>query len=90
MTTTREYFRFKWSHEHKIHRFGVRLFNAAMFLIPLPVKYDTGKRLRENSYPYKLIREGSVVVQVSAPNVLFNQDGRGDCISVCFQGIQGK
>lgn len=90
MTATREYFRFKWSHEHKIHRFGVRVFNAVMSLIPLPVKYYFGKRLRKNSYPYKLIHEGSVVVQVGAPkDTLQSGRSRGMFFSL-FSGNTGK
>lgn len=90
MTTTREYFRFKWSHEHVIHRFAVRVFNTAMRLIPLPVKYWVGKRLRLDSYPYKLIHEGSVVVQVGAPeDTLHSGRSRGMYFSL-FAGNTGK
>jgi len=59
--------RFRWSHEHPLHRFLVRLFNALMRLVPFPIKYGLGKRMRAGSYPYKLVKPGNVVVQIGAP-----------------------
>lgn len=67
MNQSQEYFRFKWSHELKIHRMAVRLYNAVMRMIPYRLKYAVGLQMRARSYPYALIKDGSVVIQVGAP-----------------------
>lgn len=63
----RKYLRHYWSHELWLHRFGVRLFNASMARIPFPVKYEIGKKLRQNQLPYSLLKDDSIVIQVGAP-----------------------
>lgn len=67
MINKTEYFRFRWSHDHAIHRRLVRLFNAMMRVIPFDLKYAAGTVVRRNRPPYNLIAPGSAVVQVGAP-----------------------
>lgn len=64
---TREYVKFKWSHQMRLHRWGVRAYNAALRHIPISLKYRVGRRLRVNRPPYSLVNECSLVVQVGAP-----------------------
>jgi len=42
-------------------------FNKAMRLVPYRIKYGIATRLRKSKYPYRVIRDGDVVVQVGAP-----------------------
>lgn len=67
MVRGKEYLRFKWSHDHILHRLGVNTFNTILRLLPFEIKYGLGKRLRRNSVPYNLVQNGSIVVQVGAP-----------------------
>lgn len=90
MSRTQEYFRFKWSHEHTVHRLAVRLYNTLMRFVPLQIKYAAGKRLRKHSYPYLLVQDGSVVVQIGAPrDTLHAGRSRGMYFSL-FAGKRGK
>ena len=90
MSRTQEYFRFRWSHEHKIHRLAVQVYNTAMRFVPLRIKYALGKRLRTRSYPYILVNDGSIVVQVGAPqDTLHSGRSRGMYFSL-FAGRKGK
>jgi FkbM family methyltransferase len=59
--------RFRWSHEHSLHRSIVRLFNKAMRFVPFSLKYELGQKMRTGSYPYRLVKPGHIVVQVGAP-----------------------
>ncbi len=43
------------------------VFNKVMKRMPYRIKYGIATRLRETKYPYKVIRNGDVVVQVGAP-----------------------
>ncbi len=90
MSRTQEYFRFKWSHELRVHRLAVRLYNTLMRFVPLQIKYAAGKQLRKHSYPYLLVRDGSVVVQIGAPrDTLHAGRSRGMYFSL-FAGKRGK
>lgn len=64
---SRQSIRFMWSHELLIHRMAIRFFNKFASLVPFRLKYALGKVLRQNKYPYKLIRPDSVIVQIGAP-----------------------
>jgi FkbM family methyltransferase len=87
---TKEYLRFKWSHHLPLHRLAVRTYNAVMRLVPFAIKYGVGKKLREKSPPYCLIEDGSVVVQVGAPqDTLHAGRSRGMYFSL-FAGPKGK
>src|SRR5574341_912288 len=70
MTISREYFRFRWSHDHIIHRRLVRTFNTIMRVTPFGMKYGAGLILRRNSPPYNLVQPGATVVQIGAPRVM--------------------
>lgn len=48
-------------------RIAVRLFNRTLEQVPHSTKYGVGLRLRRDRYPYRIIRDGDVVVQVGAP-----------------------
>ncbi len=67
MINKTEYLRFRWSHEHAIHRSLVRIFNSLMSVLPFRMKYAVGLSFRRNRPPYNLVGPGSVVVQVGAP-----------------------
>jgi FkbM family methyltransferase len=43
------------------------VFNKIMILVPYRIKYGVATRLRRTKYPYRVIRDGDVVVQVGAP-----------------------
>jgi len=43
------------------------VFNKVMKYTPYRIKYGIGTRLRRSKYPYKVIRNGDIVVQVGAP-----------------------
>jgi FkbM family methyltransferase len=86
----RVYLRFLWSHESKIHRQLVRVFNRLLYLVPFSIKYGLGTQLRRKSPPYHLIEPGSTVVQVGAPSdTLFAGRSRGMYFSL-FVGKNGK
>jgi FkbM family methyltransferase len=69
MTTpvNRKPIKYSWSHRLWIHRFLVKIYNALARCIPFGIKYPIGKFRRRNRYPYRLIRPGTVVVQIGAP-----------------------
>jgi FkbM family methyltransferase len=50
-----------------VFRLATRLFNAGMGLVPYALKYPLGTALRRGKFPYSVIHEGDVVVQVGAP-----------------------
>jgi len=86
----RAYLRFMWSHEHRLHRLAVRVFNAAMRLVPFGIKYGIGRALRASSLPYSLVESGSVVVQIGAPkDTLYAGRARAIYFSL-FAGQDGK
>jgi len=43
------------------------LFNRVMAAVPYSIKYGFATRVRRAKYPYKVIKDGDVVVQVGAP-----------------------
>jgi FkbM family methyltransferase len=67
MINKTEYLRFRWSHDHALHRSLVLVFNNLMRAVPFRMKYALGLSFRRNRPPYNLIGPGSVVVQVGAP-----------------------
>lgn len=86
----RQYLRFKWSHDLVVHRLVVKLYNSIMHFIPFRIKYGIGRKLREHSYPYSLIEDGSIVVQVGAPSDTLLA-GRSRGMYFClFAGPRGK
>lgn len=90
MIRDKEYLRFKWSHDLAIHRLAVRGYNSVMRFVPFELKYGLGKKLREQSPPYHLVRDGSIVVQVGAPlDTLLAGRSRAMYFSL-FAGTRGK
>lgn len=59
--------KYSWSHRLWLHRFLVRVYNALAQYVPFGIKYAIGKWRRRNRYPYRLIKPGSVLVQIGAP-----------------------
>jgi FkbM family methyltransferase len=73
-----EHLKFKWSHHSRFHIVAVRLYNALMRLVPMSIKYGIGQRMRAKSYPYVLVNDSKVVVQVGAPqDTLLSGRSRG-------------
>lgn len=60
-------FRYRWSHRHPLHRAAVRAANRLLPAIPFSVKYGVTDAVRRRQLPYRLLRPGSVAVQVGAP-----------------------
>jgi FkbM family methyltransferase len=88
--TTGEYFRFRWSHEAELHRLVAKVVYFLMRFVPFAVKYGAGKRRRANRLPYSLVKNGSVVVQVGAPqDTLHAARSRGMYFSL-FAGPSGR
>jgi FkbM family methyltransferase len=90
MLQHKESVRFLWSHESVIHRGLVRAYNFVMRFVPFGFKYTLGKFMRRNSPPYNLIRPGSVLVQIGAPQDTLLA-GRSRAMYFClFTGPNGK
>ncbi len=90
MIHSKEYSRFKWSHDLTLHRWLVQVYNRLMRLIPFGLKYGIGKQIRKNNPPYFLVHEGSTVVQVGAPRDTLHS-GRSRGMYFClFAGTTGK
>jgi FkbM family methyltransferase len=64
----RQPWRFRWSHQHPLHRLLVRTLNRVLSRIPLRPQYMLSQILRRNKMPYKLVGSGSTFVQVGAPS----------------------
>lgn len=62
-------------------------FNAALSLIPFKIKYGVGTALRKRKYPYSLIEEGDVVVQVGCPRDILHA---GRSRTIYFSLLVGK
>lgn len=61
-----------------------------MRLVPFRIKYGIGRRLRAGSFPYLLVDDGSIVVQVGAPSDTLLA-GRSRGMYFClFAGPRGK
>lgn len=81
---------FKWSHRAWLHRSLVKIYNGCLSTVPFGIKYNIGKKLRRNQFPYKLIQPGSTVVQIGAPrDTLRAGRSRGMYFSL-FNGPTGK
>ena len=63
----KEPLKFKWSHHNALHVKLVKTFNAVAKYFPWDVKYKVVGIINKNSYPYRLLSDGDVVVQVGAP-----------------------
>ncbi|UHD15471.1 FkbM family methyltransferase [Thiocapsa bogorovii] len=86
----RIYWRFLWSHDLWLHRALVRLYYRLARLIPFSVKYFIGRTFRKNRYPYRLVKEGAVVVQIGAPkDTLLAGRSRAMYFSL-FAGTSGR
>lgn len=74
----------------KFRLVAVRWYNAFMGLVPFMVKYGLGMRMRRDSPPYSLVKNGSQVVQIGAPrDILRAGRSRGVYFSL-FAGDVGK
>jgi FkbM family methyltransferase len=90
MINTKEYLRFRWSHDNIVHRRLVRTFNSLMQRVPFRLKYAVGMSLRRGSPPYNLIKPGAVVVQIGAPMDTLSA-GRSRAVYFCLlAGEKGK
>ena len=86
----RKSLRYAWSHEMYIHRMAVRTFNRMARHIPFTMKYKWGIKLRSNNLPYTLIRDGSVVVQIGAPQDTLSTGRSRAMYFSLFAGETGK
>ena len=59
--------RYRWSHRHPVHRAVVRMANRVLPRVPFKVKYFVTDRVRAGNLPYRLLKPGSVAIQVGAP-----------------------
>lgn len=71
-------------------RILTRTFNSIVSLIPFSIKYGIGTALRRRKYPYRLIEEGDLVVQVGCPRDILHA-GRSRTMYFCLLvGKTGK
>jgi len=66
--SSRIYLRHRWSHRGVLHRAAVRLANRLLWQVPFSVKYSIGMLRSRGAFPYCLLQEGDVAVQVGAPH----------------------
>ena len=59
--------KFKYAMPEPVFEILRRLYNFLLRLVPYGIKYGIGTSLRRKKYPYSLVRDGDVLVQVGAP-----------------------
>ena len=67
MQETRTPLRYRWSHQHPVHRAVVRTANTVLASVPMGPKYAVSSAVRRSRYPYSLLHPDSIAVQVGAP-----------------------
>lgn len=66
------------------------IYNRSMTMLPYSVKYGLTTSMRKNKYPYKVIEEGDLVVQVGAPKDILYA-GRSRALHfIRMVGVRGK
>jgi FkbM family methyltransferase len=81
---------FMLDRESKLHLILTRIYNAIFSLVPHEIKYRIGYLLRRHRYPYRLIHQGDIVVQIGAPiDILTAGRSRAMYFSI-FTGPEGK
>lgn len=75
---------------HKAWRMVTRPVAAVLKMLPQSVLFNIGMKMRADSYPYSLVNEGDVVVQVGAPFDLLRV-GRSRAVFLAMRvGATGK
>src|SRR5687768_4843435 len=90
MSESKPYLRFMWSHDSWVHRSITRTANRILRMVPLTVKYRIGAAMRRNKAPYRLIQNGSTVVQVGAPSDTLHAGRSRALYFSLFAGPAGK
>lgn len=79
-----------WSHNHPLHRAGVKVAYRLLKLVPFEMKYGIGVKRRRNREPYRRLAAGDTVIQVGAPMDLVDA-GRSRAVMFShFVGGEGR